>query len=338
LKNFRFLLFGLILFVALASLSFAQEIWYEDNNLGKAGAVPSDFFYKFENPTSWQQVRNNLNVYMLRANILDLPEMNESFLENRLKPLTEKDGIKIAIDSSGVTWSGCKDRSKSINTELDAMARMRRMGLQVHYLSLQSLISKPFRTEGKTKDDEVACPLDNRVRGGVEYVKKFKAIYPEAVVGIIDALPSHGDPYKEAYKYATDVFRASGVPLGYIHLDVTAEMIRKGVHGLSWPKILEVESYVKRLGLKFGLIFTSRMFGNKSDEAFFKAVLEELEDYLQAGGKADHYIIASWFPYPKQSVRRAQDPPGGYPITDAVVEFSTRLKTPPAKEKIRRKQ
>jgi hypothetical protein len=211
--------------------------------------------------------------------------------------------------------------------EFEWISRIKRVGLDVDYVSLQSLLSKPLRVQGNVLD----CSLAERVDGGIAYAKRFAAVYPNAQFGLIDALPSKGQPYKEAYKYTRDMFQSRSVPLKYIHLDLSIEMVWRGDNGLSWQKVLEVEDYVKKLGLRFGLLFTSRQSGQVSDEAFYKAIVKGLDDYRRAGGAADDYIIISWFPYPRRTVRRAGEA-GGYPITDAIVQFSRHLGSPGQQE------
>jgi hypothetical protein len=314
-----------VFFLIYSACAVAQTIWYEDNSFARKGGLPDDFVYKFENPESWKLARSKLNVYMFRPNMFgkNYPQITDEFLVRYLIPVLKGSGIEVALDTSASLLSGCRDRAGRIKAEMGWVARIKRAGLHVNYISLQSLLSKPHREDGEVRD----CPIADRVKAGIAYAKQLAEIYPGVEIGIIDALPSKGLPYKEPYKYTRDMFWSEKIPLKFIHMDVSAEMIQRGINGLSWPKVIDVERYVKKLGLKFGLIFTSRRSGHISDGAFYNTILTALDEYRRAGGAADHYVIISWFPYPKQTVRRLGEVAGGYPVTDAIPEFSRRIGT-----------
>lgn len=298
-----------------------SEIWYEDNSFGVGKTLPDKFLTKFENIDIWRRALNSLDVYVFRVNIFNddnFPMLTDDFITGPFANVLREHQIKIALDTAGPLLSGCKDRTVRINYELEWVSRLKRLGVAVDYISLQSILSKPYRHGGVIRE----CSMQDRVDGAIAYVKRFTKIYPDVVIGVIDALPSHGKPYKETYKYVRDRFRQENLNLGYIHLDLSAEMVWMGRNGLSWVKVLEVEDYVKRLGLNFGLLFTSRRSGQISDEAFYKVIVKENHDYTSAGGNPDHKVVLSWFPFPRRSVRSAGEV-GGYPMTDLIWELSS---------------
>lgn len=310
---------------------FAYEIWYQDNSFARGRTLPIDFVYRFENPKSWAAARERLDVHMFRANVFRFPEFSDEFLDAKLIPQLRGDGIRVAIDTAGPLFSRCRDRSARFEFEFESMHRLKEKGVGVAYVSLQSIMSKPDQpVVGKE------CPLVDRIQGGIDYAKGFMAIHPGAEFGIIDALPSHGKPYREAYKLARDMFQKSGVPLGYIHLDISADQVIRGDHGLTWQKVVEVERYVKKLGLKFGIYLKSRRAGQTSDEAFYESSVKAMESYLAAGGDADHYVISSWFKHPTRTIRDPKLPGAQYPATDLIVEFSSRLQqAAPGQQRVR---
>lgn len=320
-------LFGLVALLAVSTATFAYEIWYQDNSFGKGGVLPGDFVHKFEHPESWEEARGKLDVYMFRANVFRFPDFSDEFISKHMVPQLRGAGVKYAIDTAAPLFSGCKDRSARFDFEFETMQRLRQHGIAVSYVSLQSILSKPDQASGVG-----ACSMEDRIRGGVDYARQFVRHHPSAEVGIIDALPSHGKPYKEAYKLVRDTFRMEGVPLSYIHLDISADQVMRGDHGLSWKKVVEVERYVKKLGLKFGIYLNSRRAGQLSDEAFYKSSVEAMANYLAAGGDADHYVISSWFRHPLQSVRSHTVEGSQYPATDLILEFASRLEAPAQKD------
>lgn len=304
----------------LSTSVFAYEIWYQDNSFARGRTLPIDFVHRFENPQSWAAAREQLDVHMFRANVFRFPEFTDEFLETKLVPQLRGDGIRVAIDTAAPLFSGCRDRSARFDFEFETMHRLKAKGVGVSYVSLQSILSKPDQPEAGGE-----CPLVDRIQGGIDYAKRFVVIHPEAEVGLIDALPSHGKPYREAYKLARDMFRKAGVPLRYIHLDISADQVIRGDHGLTWQRVVEVEHYVKKLGLKFGIYLKSRRAGQSSDEAFYESSVKAMESYLAAGGDADHYVISSWFKHPTRTIRDPKLPGAQYPATDLILEFSSRL-------------
>jgi hypothetical protein len=68
---------GFVIVAATALPSPAADVWYEDNNLGKAGGMPADFVEKFRQPESFSQATKYIRVYMMRA--LDMKGMDDQF-------------------------------------------------------------------------------------------------------------------------------------------------------------------------------------------------------------------------------------------------------------------
>jgi hypothetical protein len=84
-----------------------------------------------------------------------------------------------------------------------------------------------------------------------------------------------------------------------------------------------VEAFVRNeLKIPFGFICTSGSGGQQSEEAFYKNVLEIPKHYR--GHKPDHFIIMSWFTYPKNSLPE-KPPAGGYSMTKAALDLFAEL-------------
>jgi hypothetical protein len=261
---------------------------------------------------------------MFRANIFSdkAAGLDDAFLKKQVLPLLRQSGISIALDVGGATWKGYGNRDTLVESELRLIERINRLGGDVRYVSLQSILSKKLFDKGVPVD----YPMTQRVADAVEYAKLIRQRFPEVRVGIIDALPSHGKDYQTAYLALAKAFRENGLVLDHVILDLPYELVKDHKLGLTWTKVRQVENFVKRdVGARFGLIATSRLAGYKSNRDFHHAVLAMLENYSRSGGEPDFYLLASWFPHPDASI--PDDVQGAnFPAMRTVREFGDSLK------------
>ena len=275
----------------------ATLLWYEDNNLGRAGGMPSDFIEKFHRPDTFREASRHIDVYMIRANVLS--KMDDAFLATLLEPYLRKIGIKLAIDATGATWAQAPGRDRAFRADIQLLERLKREGVDIHYISLQSVLSKRLVRAGKVVD----YPLSKRIEDAVAFAKAARPIYPRAEIGIIDALPSHGKDFRRPYRQLRDAMSREGLKLSYIHVDMPFEIPRERQLGVSWQSLRKVERYVEEdLGLRFGFFTTSRTGGNISSRAFHDRVMAALECYTGATGTPRDWLIASWFPHPRNTI------------------------------------
>ncbi len=310
---------SLMLWVFILSGAQAADVWYEDNNLGKAGGMPFDFVSKFATPESFRQATGYIDVYMIRANVLNL--LDDQFIVKVFSSYLEINNIKLAIDVGGATWMQQPARKKVTQKELKLFRRLKRFGVNVDYVSLQSVLSKPLKKDGF----KVAYPLYKRIEDVVSYAKAVTEIYPIAEIGIIDDLPSHGKDYRQPYRQLKDAMSEADMKLSYIHLDMPFDFPKHHKYGITWLTVRDVERYVEdQLGLSFGYFTTSRKGGYTSSKAYHKSVIADLECYAGSGGTPHDFIIASWFPYPQKTIPESATG-NFYPTMRTVLEFGLRL-------------
>ncbi len=313
-------LVGIILqtFVACTGLS-APLLWYEDNNLGRAGGAPPDFIEKFHHLETFREASRHIRVYMIRANVLN--KVDDAFLTTLLDPYLRKYNIKLAIDAPGATWAQAPGRDRGFKMNIQLLERLKRLGMNVHYISLQSVLSKPLVRGGKTID----YSLSKRIEDVVSFAKAVRPIYPRAEIGIIDALPSHGRDYRVPYRQLRDAMSGEGLSLSYIHVDMPFEIPWERLGGVTWQKLREVERYVEeQLGLQFGFFTTSQAGGNISSEAFHERVMAAFECYSGVMGSPRDWVIASWFSHPRKTI--PENAMGhNFPAMRTVLAFGRRL-------------
>lgn len=305
----------------------AVELWYEDNNLGKANGMPADFVEKFDRQEEFKDATKVIRVYMVRSMVL--AKMSDDFLANKLLPYLRKNDIKLAVDAVGATWGQHEARQRVASGEIDLLKRLRRLGIDVTYISLQSVLSKPLMVGGGRAEYSMA----QRVADVVAYAKLARTVFPSAAIGIIDALPSHGKPYREPYRQLKDALAKASIGLSYLHLDIPFELVFTGQHGLTWQAVREVERFVEEgLGVRFGLIATSSQGGVESSRAFHEGVMAALECYWRANGTPDDFVIASWFTFPQRTIPEYSSG-DEFPAMRTVLEFGRRMgqleKSPP---------
>jgi len=302
-----------------ACASAAPAMWYEDNNLGRGGGMPPDFIEKFRQPEAFSQATRHIRVYLLRAIVLD--KMDDAFLADLLGPYLRDNGIKLAINAAGATWAQAKGRRGMIRRDMRVMQRLKQAGIELHYISLQSVLSKTLVRDGKVQE----YPMSQRIDDIVAYAKAAREIFPAAEIGIIDALPSHGKDYRAPYRQLKDGMAREGLALSYIHLDMPFEFPARRINGASWPGVREVERYVEdELGLQFGFFVTSKEGGVISSRAFHDKVMAALDCYLGAEGTPRDLVIASWFPHPRTTIPETATG-DDYPAMRTVLEFGRRL-------------
>jgi hypothetical protein len=311
-------LLGTLLLLAAAAVT-AAELWYEDNNLGRHGQMPADFVSKFQQPEAFSQASRYIRVYMFHARVLE--RQDDAFLRETLIPWLEKHSVKLAIDAVGATWTQDRARVKVRGREINLLERIRKLGGRVDYISLQSVLSKPLRRDGKVQD----YPLDKRIEDVIAYAKAARAVFPSAEIGIIDALPSHGKDYRQPYRRLRDAMAREGLGLAYIHLDMPFEYPAERINGVSWRSARAVERYVEEdLGLQFGLLATSKTGGTLSSRAFHERVMATLECYMGITGTPRDLVIASWFPHPRSTIPETATGED-YPAMRTVLEFGRSL-------------
>jgi hypothetical protein len=310
----------LIIYLVLLPLqAFSADLWYEDNNLGRAGGLPTDFFTKFEHPESFAQASRYIDVYMVRASLFN--KMQDDFVTKIFVPYLNQYNIQLAADVVGATWSQAEGRGGVSASELKMLARLEGLDVRIDYVSMQSVLSKPLKVAGKHID----YSLQQRISDVVAYARAIRAIYPQVQIGIVDALPTHGQEYKLPYRKLRDALAQESIPLAFIHLDIPFDIPRERKAGITWTTVREVERYIENdLGVKFGLVASSRLGGETSRREFHRRVLAAMECYTGSGGTPDDFIIASWYPYPDRTVSD-DSVAGDYPAMRTVLEFGRKL-------------
>jgi len=310
--------YGLIVAVGLCAPSWAADIWYQDNNLGRGGGMPADFVEKFRKPETFAQATKHIRVYMIRFNVVS--QLGDAFFTDLFFPYLRKNNIKLAINTGGATWAQANARRRRVFDEsVDGLRRIKKLGGKVAYISLQSILSKPFRR------GEVEYPMDKRIQDAVAYAKAARKVFRDVAIGIMDALPSHAKDYRGPYRALRDALARAGIGLSYIHLDIPFDIPAAQRRGVTWQSLRTLESYVEDdLGVAFGILAKSRRGGQHSSRMSYERTMSTLECYAGVGGTPREYVLAGNFRYPERTI--PENATGdNYPQMRVMLNFGRRL-------------
>ncbi len=299
-------------FILAASAGYAGEtaFWYEDNNVRKAGGYPADIKEMFENPDSWSEMRSHLSVYCIRGNTLKnlVNDLGEQWVVKHFCGLLKKERIPVAIDNPS------PDRFPAIKL-------LQENGIVISHLALQSVLSK-FKARPMTPDEKER-EISKRIETTLPKLKRLRKEFPQAKIGIIDALPPKGIPYSEPYKDLLEKSRLTGAPIQFIHVDAPYSAIEKTI---GWENLSRLKKTISRdLKLEFGMIVTDNVGGMKSNKAFYDQVMRMGRKYPK-GAYPDYFILMSWYPHPKYAVREA-GPQAKYTMTRTGLDFHKLIST-----------
>jgi len=272
---------GLLIAISIIQCAKA-DIWYQDNNLQQAGKLPKDFVTR----TISDESLASMGVYYLR---LSSARANPQAMLKLARDLKAK---PVALDIPDATWAGCRNKRNYAKTIKD-IKLLQSVGLNVKYLGLQSVLSKPYRkrdnncNEYRTIQQSKIIP---RYLDILTFYQQVQPAFPGISIGIIDALPAKGVAYyKDAYRDIAFGLKQRGFKLGFIHLDIPEHLLRTP----------EPVQYVKSLGVPVGLYLVSRNGGNKSGLEVERKKIKALLKTKSWG--VDYYISSGWFKFPEYS-------------------------------------
>jgi hypothetical protein len=270
-------------------------MWVQPPNHGGAGRLAPDFFEMFTTRIEeWVEARRFVGVWVVRATSLrgaDAP-VTDAFLRDAFLPQLNRWAIELAVNVTGATLAECGDPAARLAGEAALIQRLLDLGARVTYLSLQSPLSKVGRRECPAYGRETGYDL--RIADVVRYVAYMTGRFPGIRVGLVDAMPAKGWAYRDVYRRLADTLAGQGLGLDFLHLDFPMEAAAPG-----WANLREVEEFVRgELGVRFGVLYVSRVGGETSNVAFRDNVLEAYRSFRAAGGRPDHLELTSWYPYP----------------------------------------
>jgi len=313
-------------------------LWFEDSNIGLPGGTTPDWEQTFTEPEKWSQTLQALDTYSINndGHLIDPNDpVPDSFLRDHLVPTLNRYQVSLALGTGAATWMNYNMERFGVTAEQildpyrDLIDKLRSYGARLNQVTLFAVLCAPLEVDGQTID----YPMEQRIQDAVDYARYMTSHFPDLRIGILDYLPTQGQPYREPYAQLRDALAAEGIELDHIHLAVPAGVAFHNAWGMSWAKAVDVQAYVQQeLGLKFGATLTSDEGGYQSGEYFHNQTIEALRAYQQAVADSsypdefpDRYLLTSWYPYPGRSLPESPVDPSVYTTTRTALAMGREL-------------
>lgn len=281
-----------------------EWLWYSTSNGGSATGTLPDFLDLFDPLTEhrWASARARLGVFTVHES--DLNRLDDTVVAGTVLPALARWRVAVNVDWGAATWASCRPeaaRRRSWQRLLEGLAALRRAGVPLRAVSLQSVLSKPVPDDDKAFPNcpDGEYPLERRVADAVDVAVLLKVNgFGDLQVGIIDALVAHGRPMPEvlaAYGELRDAMAAAGERLAFVHLDHPYDLATSGPS--SWERVAVAVNHLQgELGVAAGLVLVG---SQADDEVEFRGkVLAAMEGVVDAGARPRHFHVWSWLRHP----------------------------------------
>lgn len=280
-------------------------------------------------------------VDVLNANNIDI------IIEKGAWPLLPKHASPVAEMMGGK--AGPMDMSvaeRAADNEINRLTRMRMMGAEVRFLDVDGPVRHLLYVAHPDESARGITNIEAAVDVFIEYMARIQKHFPNVEFFALTNFPNFGYKGEVAY-WGTDGWcdyfdaleaivrkcKAAGSPLRGITVDNPYDYAlgeaptpwSEDPKKIDWTaRILDMEKYVREHGLEYNFIFNSQRGGGESAERFCKESLEFIEYYHAKGGRADRYIMQSWYTHPDRTMIVPEDKP--YTFTWLVKETIKRVK------------
>ncbi|SEE74155.1 hypothetical protein [Ruania alba] len=287
------------------------EFWYQDNNLGQGGGVPPDFRSRYDDLAAWDKARAVMHTFVLGQNALVKQGLRDdpAFLASMAAAHADHH-VAYNVTQATTWWWGYYRRTGEIPSgpanftrTINELHDLADAGLHITDIMLQSVLTKPG------PGGFLGYSTERRIQDVVEFNDQVRAEFPGVRIGVIYPLtnkPGIYLPWREALTVLQSELQSSGHELDFIHFDKPFEHPRLEIEDssgpMTWDRMVEVEQFVKSLGVTFGLQCTDGRGGRASNNEFRELVLDGLATYIAHGGAADRYILWPFHPYPDHSL------------------------------------
>jgi hypothetical protein len=265
-----------------------------------------------------------------------IPELSNAQLQ-RLVEFTRDHNLKVAFEVGGVRTSAkvCGSEAGEIfaQRELALLKRWLNAGGRIDYLTtdhavMMNMRGVGFGGPGLNPDRQCKMTVQELTDELADYFQVMHREIPTARFGAIESLgffrvhgadgedymqsdPKLPDwPFSDYFDQLLEAMKRRDLKLDHFHIDfgfrgVSYDGLRWGGGRLNFGRVLAVEAYVQLKGVKSGVIFNATLDKNAktpdraaANREIFLRTLRVFNEYISAGGKADHIVLQTWGAYP----------------------------------------
>jgi hypothetical protein len=265
----------------------AEQVWFAPN-MGS-----TDYQELFTNPDAWSIARSRIDVFKFYTQNL-LPHPCDICRDNILPAFVAVDAFRqlaawevaVAVEVGAVKPWGCTS-DITFAAAREVIENVAANGGQVRLLALD----EP-RVGGEEVVDGLGCGygMEESARETAAFIRRVRSVYPEIVVGDIQAYPHF--PVPEIQRWL-EALEAAGAAPAFLHMDVDLERVR--VEGADVAGALaEMQRFCDEHGITFGVILTSNWRQAGSNQAYYESTMEWIRTVRDAIGRPAHAIFQSW--------------------------------------------
>ena len=274
-----------------------KQYWYEETNVRMAGGYPDDMDDMFREPEKWKELRSKIDKYVLRGISFDkfTIEHGTKFITDTLAPVLVRENIGVVIDNP------------PHNLEYYYLL-LRSAGVTVTHINLQSVLSQP-----RGQNPRIEPELSNRINEVRDRLNAIREFAPNVKLGLIDARPTKGWDYRDAYKRVVEI-----ADIDFLILDCPYSYPARNTN-ISWSGFQQVGDYIMNdLGIDYGIILTDNVGGQTSEQLFRNNTLAFANQIKTQNYDYDYLIFMSWYNNPTKAI--PEYPSYGHTMTSVARE------------------
>ncbi|MFP6678113.1 MAG: hypothetical protein VB878_23705 [Pirellulaceae bacterium] len=285
----------------------------------------------FKSNSPWQTTRSGIKCYKFHLRMLSDSDRHGDWIRDwqvDLPPAIgalKEAGIGIAVETAGLYGNQPGQTGlQSARAELAILNRLFEAGGRVQALTLDGPISRVIKGGRPPGDGGAAGTLGYSLAESVDhlvaYIETVHRAHPGIEIGLIVNFAHWDFEGRESYFGASsysagsgysynevlDAVLARGSLIRFVHADSPFDYLtsERSPYNPRWKgerdRLLALEAYCRRKGLKFGLICNTEARQSGSDREFYEQTLQALQLYRAAGGQPDSFTVESWFEFPRQ--------------------------------------
>jgi hypothetical protein len=307
------------------------EIWFApfppNHGPEAPGGAPRigslDYADLFSPDSAWSTAAAHVNVFKFYAPYLESfasdDELRRAFADLKRR------GIGIAweagpltpgtpsVPGSDATPCGAGIEGFGGDHNITIAQRIKRLGGQLSVIAMDEPFSSGTLYSGPRSCHWTAAQVAQQI---ADFIKSMRSVFPNVMVGDIEVDHESSDVVASWLAAFHD---STGDALPFLQWDIDWAV-------RTWPdRALEVETYARSHGTKFGMIYNGQ-FAGESDLDWIRAAERRMAVYeMEYGGKPDQAVFQSWNDRPRGVLPATQEDRFTH-LIDRYFQTRTRLK------------